>query len=809
MFFMATVGLSQNITGRVTDDTGSPLYGAKVMIGGSIQSGTSDRNGEFFVKCKKGTQRIVISYDGCEPYDEKQMVAKGGLDLGTVVLSEQKINDSVHILETISEKRTPTTSCIYGSNYITENNIVRDMPYILEKTPSFVALSEGGLGIGFTNFRIRGMSSDATNVSINGIQLTDVESRQTFWHHLPDLASSANQIKITRGAGSSTCGTYAYGANIDISTESPNEKPYGNITVMGGSLSTIKSSVSAGTGVMKNGFSIDLRMAKLLSDGYIDRSSINHNTIMVSATWHGTNNSLKANVIYGKQKTGITMWGCPSQYIEANRTYNSAGEYFDSVGQRCHYGDNENYTQTHVQLIYSQKIWNNVEFSVKMHFNRDDGYLEEYKTNQSLSSYGLPNITIPVVVTNNGILYTTTTITNTDLIRRKMSTRNYYGGIIKATHNIGKFVNTFGGGVNNRSGEYFGNLIWMQYAGDTPKDYEWYRNGSSKMEYNVYYKIEYTFIDRLTLYADLQYRIVNQEMNGDDGDLMQNGQMMNLDEDLDYNFFCPKGGINYEITKNMRLYASVVHTNREPSRENIKDAVENKNKSIDPETLNDFELGYSFKSKIFSGELNFYYMDFTNQIVPTGEFSQNGYYIMTNIEKSYRTGVEISALVKPHRKLKLEANATFSSNKAKDYAYLAQTYDEDLNESIEEYNTGKTNLAFSPEIIATGNVCYNVFGNFNIYYNIKYIGKQYIDNTSSSDRMLKPYSISSLGFDYEIITKYVKSLRFKFEVYNLFNSMYSSNAYGGLWYEQGAQKSWINYFPQSGITFMGGVTISF
>ncbi len=313
MFFVATVCLSQNITGKVTDDTGSPLYGAKVMIGGSTQGGSSDQNGEFFVKCKKGTQRIVISYYGYEQYDEKQMVANGGLDLGTIALQpESEPTDSLHVLEKLSDRHTPTTHHTYNSNYVTERNIVREIPYLLEYTPSFVATSQGGLGIGFTNFRIRGMSSDAINVTLNGIQLTDPDSRQTLWHHLPDLASSINQISITRGAGSSTRGTYAYGASIDLTTESPSAKPYGDVSVMGGSFGTIKASISAGTGIMKNGFSIDLRMAKTISDGYIDRANSNQNAIMVSATWHGKRNSLNANIIYGKQKSNITMWGCPS-----------------------------------------------------------------------------------------------------------------------------------------------------------------------------------------------------------------------------------------------------------------------------------------------------------------------------------------------------------------------------------------------------------------------------------------------------------------------------------------------------------------
>ncbi len=810
LIFVAVICLSQKITGVVTDNDGTPLYCAKVMIGGSTQSCTTKSDGSFAVKCKKGTQRLVISHTGCEPYDEK-IAVETDMNLGTIVLQpEYRPTDSLHVLDKISDQRTPMTTETYDHKYITTKNIVRDMPYNLGQTPSFVALSENGLGIGFTDLRIRGMNSEAINITLNGIQLSDLESRHTLWHHLPDIASSADHIKITRGAGSSTDGPLAYGSSIDITTESPSTKPYGDLTVMGGSYNTIKASISAGTGIMKNGFSIDLRMAKIKSDGYIDRSGINHNTVMVSAIWRGKNNSLAANIIYGKQKSGITMWGCPSNIIDNNQLYNAAGEYFDINGRKKYYEDEaENYTQTHVQLIYSQKIWSNVELNIKLHYNHGDGYVEEYKNGQSFSSYMLPDLSLPVTIVENGNIYnTTTTITKTDLIRRRMTNGNFYNGIIYATHKIGNFVNTFGGSGSILSGQYFGNLIWTQYAGNSYKDYEWYHNRSNKTEFCAYYKAGYTFIDKITLYADLQYRIINYEMNGYDCNLLPNEQMILLNEDNDYNFFNPKGGINYQITPKMRLYASVARANREPSRNSIKDVIGTK-KTIEHETLIDYELGYSYKSKIFSGELNLYYMDFENQIVPTGEFSQNGYYIMTNVDKSYRSGIELSALVKPHRKLSLEANATFSRNRIKDYVYQAHTYDENLNESLEEYHTGETSTAYSPEIIAAGNITYNVFGNFDMYYNVKFVGKQYIDNTSSIDRMLKPYCISSLGIDYEIAGRYVKSLRFKFEISNLFNTQFCDNAYGGLWYEQGVQKSWITYFPQAGITFSGGVTISF
>ena len=809
IIFVAAACLSQNISGTVTNDANEPIGGVSVIIGGSSQSKTTDNNGHFALPCRNGDQRIVISCPGYETYDVKHKVEGKSYDIGTITLQKKKPEtDVLHELDLISETRTPVTFNTYDSEYIKSRNVVRDIPYLLENTPSFVALSESGSGMGVTSCRIRGLCMDAINVTINGIQISDADSRTTMWHHLPDLASSVDKIKITRGAGSSSCGSYTYAANIDLTSELPSSKPYGDITVMGGSFGTIKANIMAGTGIMKNGFSIDLRMTKAISDGYIMGSSINHNSIMLSAVWHGKANSLTANIIHGRQKSGITMWGCPSLYMETNRRYNQASEYYDNQGIKRYYDNEiENHNQTHVQLIYSQKIKNTIELNVKLHYNRGDGYYEEYLNRQNYSSYGLQNVSLSTIVTIGGVPYPTTlSLSQTDLIRRRMLSNDYYGGIVSATHSIGKFINTFSGTVNIYNGRYFGNILWMQYAGNTGKDYKWYSNNSNKMEYCAFYKIEYTFWDKLTLFADLQYRIVNHEMSGTDYELISNGNMKALDEDLDYNFFNPKGGINFNITPEMRLYASVVRTNREPTRNNIKEAI-GTNREIVPETLIDYELGYSYKSKIFSGEINLYYMDFKNQIVPTGQFSQFGYYEMTNVDKSYRTGIELSAVFCPHKRVSIEANSSFSRSRIMDYVYYVQAYDED--ERSVEMHARNTKIAYSPEIIAAGSINYNIFGNFNVFYRVKYVGKQHFDNTSSNDRIIKAYCISSIGFDYAIVTKYVKGIRFKFEVNNLTNAKYSDNAYGGFTLEQSVESSWVNYFPQAGINFMGGVTISF
>lgn len=808
----ALTAFSQRLIGTVTDSDGNTLPNASVIIGGSAQGTVSDSNGHFSIKCEKGKIRLVISYTGFETYDEQHIITESDHNLGVIKLKTKTFVGSEVIVEaTRAGKNTPMTYESYDANFLKQKNILHDIPAMLELTPSFVSTSEGGFGIGATSFRIRGTDPTRINITMNGIQINDAESQAVFWNNMPDLASSISSLQITRGVGTSSNGTSSFGATMNLLTGTNNKKPYGEISVMGGNFSTIKANIIAGTGLMKNGFAIDLRMSKILSKGYIEGGSVNNNAVMLNAEWHGKNNILKANILYGKQKTGITWWGCPQEMLETNRRYNPAGEYFDYTGTRHHYDDEaDNYQQTHVQLLYSQSIKSKINLNIGLHYTRGDGYYEEYKNLQDFKDYGLPNIQIPSVLIIDSIThFSQTTIDKTDLIRRKMMSNDFYGGIVSLAYKYGKLTNTFGSSISSFNGRHFGNLIWMQYAGNIPKDYEWYRNKSLKTDFNVYDKVEYTIIDKITLFADLQYKIINYDLRGSDADQMPNGTLKKLEEELDYNFFNPKGGIFYAITPKMNIYASVAFSHKEPTRSDIKDAVGDLQKTPRAEQLIDYELGYKLNTKIVSASLNLYYMDYTDQLVPTGELSSTGYSIMTNVANSYRAGIELATAVRPHRKVTIEANATFSRNKIRDFSFWASNYDENWEEHLEEHHLAEADLAYSPNIVAAGSINYNIFGNLNVSYTTKYVGKQYFDNTMSNDRSLKAYWLNNISFDYAIVTKYVKEIRFKLLVNNLFNLKYCSNAYGGVWYEQGVEKTWAYYFPQAGINFMGGVTLSF
>jgi iron complex outermembrane receptor protein len=400
-------------------------------------------------------------------------------------------------------------------------------------------------------------------------------------------------------------------------------------------------------------------------------------------------------------------------------------------------------------------------------------------------------------------------LTNSDLIHRKMMANDFYGGTLAANYKSGKLKLSLGGGWNQYLGENFGNIIWMRYSGYAENGFEWYRNTGVKNDFNVFAKLNYELAKGLFAYGDIQYRNVNYKLEGLDYDLDADGNQRILDQEHVYNFINPKAGLYYNINDNMSAYASFATSQREPTRTNFKDAAGDPTKLPLPETLYDYEFGYKYQSQKVSASANLYYMDYINQLVPTGEKSSVGYDIMTNVPESYRAGIEISVGVKPISKLSIDANLTLSQNKIKNFTAWSYTYDDEWNEAYESFDLGETDIAYSPNIISSGIITYKPFGGFSVSWIAKYVGEQYFDNTSSADRKLDAYFLNNLQLDYTIETKLIREIGLKFMVNNIFNLEYSNNAYGGNWYEQGVEKTWAYYYPQAGINFMGGVVLKF
>ncbi len=799
LLFNVSPAFSQfSLKGKVTDETGKPLSGASILLVGTYEGTSTNNRGEFlFTHLRKGKYLIKTSFIG---FDSQ----KTGVTIPSEQIVEFKLKTSQILTDEVivsgirAGAKTPIAFTNIDKEKIEKMKDGEDIPFLLSTTPSIITSSESGIGMGNTTMYIRGSDPSRINVTINGIPLNDPESQSVFWVDIPDLISSVDNIQIQRGLGSSTNGSAAFGASVNLQTETLNKDPYTEIQGVAGSYNTFKESVKTSTGLINNHFSFDARYSQQKTDGYIDRASSNHKSIFLSGAYLSENSLTRFNIIHGEEHTGITWEGNPDP--ASNRKYNSAGEYTDANGNTQYYpNETDNYYQTHYQLIHSQRLSDKWTINAALHYTQGSGYYEEYKSKKSFSDYGLPN---PII--NN------TSIMKTDLVRQKWMSNDFYGGVFSSSLKLDNLNLTLGGAWNRFDGDHFGRFIWMQYAAAIPKDYEWYRNNGTKTDYNIYAKSELRVSDILHVSADLQYRHIDYRMVGPDDDLLS------LTQYHHFNFFNPKAGIFADLNNQNQLYASAGIGHREPTRSDFENAKGDAASTPKAETLYDFEAGYNFKSTNFTASANLYYMYYHNQLIPTGQKSNVGYDIMTNVNKSYRAGIELVAAWKILSSLRWDANATFSRNRIHNFIEYS-TYYSNWNETTQEFDTseykskakGNTNIAYSPNVIASSVVSYSPLSFLDLRLISKYVGKQYFDNTSSKDRQLNDYFLNHLRADYNFKIKDLKKGSIFVQINNIFNVKYNSSAYGGNSYENNIEKTWADYFPQAGTYFLCGFTLKF
>lgn len=785
---------SSVIRGRVTDINGNPLPGASITIGNTNLGANTFADGTYSITgLKDGIYTLRFTFIGYDTIvKEVNLITEAVLNI--TFQAKPFLTEEVLISATRAGEHSPLAYSTVDKELLKKQNTGQDLPYLLSLTPSLTETSEAGNGIGYTSLRIRGTDGNRINVTIDGIPLNDPESQQVFWVDLPDLASSVENIQVQRGAGTSSNGAGAFGATISIQTKNPEIKPFAEISSSLGSFNTIKNMVSAGTGLISGKFALQMRISNLKSDGFIERTGSNHRSAYLSGIYKSGRSNIKANIILGEEHTGIGWWGVPKDSLATNRRYNPAGEYTDEAGIKRYYGnESDNYVQNHFQLIYSLRLSNYLSLHTAFHYTKGKGYYEEYSEDQALKDYGIPSFSIGDSL-----------ITETDLIRRKWMSNDFYGLVYSFKYQNNRIEAVGGGGMNVYYGDHYGNIIWMRNAGSTEKDYSWYLNSSIKGEMSLYGKITYSLSDRTTVFGDIQYRNVLYNMTGIDDNLSDIGQKHN------YGFFNPKAGVFLSITPKQDAYLSFSVANREPTRADFKEASGDQNVTPKPETLYDSEMGYKLKTGNSSIAVNLYGMIYKDQLVPTGELSNVGYSIMTNVKNSYRLGIEISAGIKPADFMEWDLNLTLSRNKILDFTEYYTDYNTvDWSTEYLSRNLGEVDIAYSPSIIGTSDFLFKISRTAVLHLVSKYVGKQYVDNTMNPNRMIDPYFVNNIRLDYEPRIRNLQGVIFQILVNNIFNASYESNGYGGNWYEGGIEKSWSYYFPQAGINYMLRIGVKF
>ncbi|MBC7935149.1 MAG: TonB-dependent receptor [Rhizobacter sp.] len=671
--------------------------------------------------------------------------------------------------------KTPVAKTNLSRQQIEQNNIGQDLPFILNQTPSVVANSDAGNGIGYTGLRIRGTDATRINLTLNGIPFNDAESQGSFLVNIPDISSSAGSIQIQRGVGTSTNGVGSFGGSVNLSTNEVNTKQSLELSSTVGSFYSFKNTLKFSSGLLGKHFTLDGRMSQIRSDGYIDRASTRLESFYGSAAYIAAKNSLRLNVFTGKEKTYQAWNGIDAATLKTNRRYNSAGT--EAPGQPYN-NETDNYRQTHYQLFYNHKFTNRWKANLAAFLTRGKGYYEQYKAGESLDAYGLPDYN------DNGNI-----ITATDLIRQLHLDNYFYGSIFSAQYNSSNRQVIVGGGITQYDGDHFGKVIKAALQQAVPINHKWYDNDAVKKDYSFYTKWTEELGKHWQTFIDLQVRKANYSING----FRDNPGLM---VDKKYTFFNPKAGLTYSW-KNMQAYISYGRATKEPNRDDFETSTM---RLAQPEKLDDYEAGLEYKTGKANWGINFYFMNYKDQLVLTGEVNDVGAYTRTNIDKSYRAGIELQGGGQINKWLSANANLTLSRNKVKDFTEFIDDYDSG-GQQTNFYK--KPDIAFSPSL--TGAYSINIIPAKRTALNLmgKYVSRQYLDNTQQKSRSLDGFYTQDIRASYE----WKKYASMFLQVNNIFSKKYEPNGYTFSYIYGGELATENYYFPMAPVNWVLGINI--
>jgi iron complex outermembrane recepter protein len=767
-----------SITGKILEkNSGLALKSASISLANPALSTRTDLNGNFsFKNLKAGNYLIKITYIGYQTL-EKSISLDGSINLDLELIPNNLLADEVLVRATRASENSASTYRNISKEELEKNNLGQDLPFLLNQTPSVVVSSDAGNGIGYTGIRIRGSDPTRLNVTINGIPYNDPESQGTFWVNLPDFASSVDNIQIQRGVGTSTNGAGAFGGSLNIQTTTKQDSAYAELNNTFGSYQTLKNTINAGTGLINNKFSFDGRLSRIKSDGYIDRGSSMLKSYFLSGAYYGKKDLIRVNVFSGSEKTYQAWNGVPENLLKTNRTFN--GFTYDD--------QTDNYTQDHYQFLYSHTFSDKFSANTALHYTYGRGYFEEFKEDQKLENYGI-----------NPAIVGASTIDRSDLIRRRWLDNNFYGLTYSLNYNPSKeLIFTLGGAYNEYDGDHFGEVIRGQFVpiGNTISPY--YKGNGFKKDFNTYAKADFE-LGKLKLFADLQYRSVSYRVNGTDKN------RMNLDQEDLLHFFNPKFGLSYTLNSMNNVYASVAVANKEPNRDDyINSTPANRPLS---ENLLDIEAGYRLGGSRINAGINAYGMIYRNQLVLTGKVNDVGEYIRQNVEDSHRYGIEADTRLQINNKLAWTVTASISDNKIKKFTEYVDDYDNG-GQIVNNYKN--TDLAFSPNFIGSGELSWQAHKKTEIALLSKYVGKQYLDNTSNSQRSLDAFFVNDLRLRYNTSFKGVKNIGITLMVNNVFSELYEANGYTFSYLYGGDFTTENFYYPQAPRNFLLALGLKF
>ncbi|QNL51002.1 TonB-dependent receptor [Olivibacter sp. SDN3] len=807
---------------HVADEMNRQVAGATASVAGTLATGQTNRSGNIrFRNVEEGRRLIRVSFLGYKPI-ERTVTVTGEEQLNFILEPQEFLADEVIVNATRANANSATSYKNLTKEDLAKNNLGQDLPFLLDQTPGVVSYSDAGAGVGYTGLRIRGSDPTRINVTLNGIPYNDSESMGSFFVNLPDFASSVDNIQIQRGVGTSTNGAGAFGASINIQTNTRMDTAYAELDNTYGSFNTWKNTVRIGTGLINDRFTFDGRLSRIQSDGFIDRGSSDLKSFFLSGAWYGKNSLLRANVFSGKERTYQAWNGVPEEklfgtaedledYIAANGLEGrDAVNIRDADPRRynsfLYENQHDNYQQDHYQLLYSNNLMPNLVVNGALHYTRGRGYYEEYRPNASYTDYDLE----PVLVNGESI-------SRTDLVRQRWLSNHFYGLTYSIDYNASDRLNlTLGGAYNEYKGDHFGDIIWSRNPlfteredydfnadGSFHTNHRYYFNDAHKTDFNVFGKGEYK-IANAVFFADLQYRRVTYSFLGYDRNLN------NIQQSTEMNFFNPKFGVSYQFANNSNAYVSYAIGNKEPVRDDFENSTPDSRPKA--ERMQNIELGYRLAQREFNAGINAYAMIYEDQLILTGQINDVGAQTRLNVPDSYRIGIEADVKWQPARQFSWALTGALSRNRIKDFYEYINIYDENWDVSDQQVSQfSNTHIALSPSFVGSSEIAYRPLAKAEIALISKYVSRQYLDNTSNVDRSLDAFFVNNLRLSYNLAFRGVKNLGISLLVNNLFNEKYESNGYTYSSIFQGDPTVYASnfYFPQAGTNFLLGLNVKF
>ena len=791
LLFITFTSIAQNnFVGRVTDSSGEPIVGANILIEESNLITYTDEKGKFYLNSNSTNIDIQVSHVG---YLTKEIEFSNPNQEINIVLDDGIIlKDEIKVISTRAKYNSPFAFTNISKSFIEKNNSGKDIPFLINSTPSTYSTSDAGNGIGYTGVRIRGSDATRINVTINGIPYNDSESHGVFWVNVSDLASSANSIQVQRGVGSSTNGGGAFGGTVSIKTGKASEDFKLKYSSSAGSYKSFKNTLELNSGLIKNKINMNLRLSKINSDGYVDRATSDLKSYYASASYYSDKTSIDLINFSGKERTYQSWWGTPEGRINndieemnnviANNGYSD--EQADNLlnsGRTFNYytydNQTDNYQQDHYQMHFNHDISNTANLHLALHYTYGRGYYEEFREDDNLSNY-----------------YDFLENKSLDLVRRRWLSNHFYGLTYSFSKKFDKSEINIGGALNEYDADHFGEIIQPQLMVSEP----YYFSKSFKKDGNIFIKYNLNITESAELFTDMQLRGYSHKMKGNDNDKSI------IDVDKNNVFFNPKVGLTKSLNDKVILYGSIAVANREPIRSDYIDS------KIEPkhESLVNIELGKGFNYNIGSFNTNLYLMEYNNQLITTGEVNDVGAYIRENVKKSRRFGIEFTNVLNT-KDFYVNSSLSLSRNLVYNFNETLYDYGADFSQyNIIENKYVITDLAFSPEVLLNNHFEWKANKFLSFILNSKYVGKQYLDNTSNEKRVLKDFLINDFKIQTNLTNNVFNNLFFKIEINNIFNVKYSSNGYtfgyyGGMDYEVRE-----NYFyPQATRNIMFSVSI--